>query len=59
MRKRSEEKHESTGLISTGLQTQLAFFKSLTESPTLMVMFAIGVVFFGGFVMFLYNMAGA
>lgn len=41
------------------MQTEYAFFESMLQSKTLVIMFIVAAILFGGFFLFLYKMAGA
>ena len=57
--KPTKEEIKTTALIATGLLTEHAFLKSLSQSKTLKVMAVVSTILFGGFCILLYKMAGA
>ena len=59
MKKQTKENLVESALIGTGLLSQFALLKSMTESKTLTIMVIIGFLFFSGFILFLVKMAGA
>ena len=54
-----KETDKANILMATGLLTEYALFKSASQSKTLTIMIIVGLILFGTFALFLFNMAGA